>query len=238
MQLDILQQTSNWVAVNKPPGLLSIPDREGKEISLKSILQEKYGEIYTVHRLDRETSGVILFAKNANAHKYFSQLFEERMIEKIYLGLVIGKLPERQGRIELPIGDHPTKRGVMTIMKKGKPSITDYEVKEEFGKYSLVQFIIHTGRTHQIRVHMQELGHPVVVDELYGDDTPILISSIKRNFKLSKNDLEERPILNRLGLHAAQLSFNDEDGKHYSIEAEPPKDMRALLQQLRKWKHN
>jgi len=108
-------------------------------------------------------------------------------------------------------------------------------VKEEFGKYALVEFIIHTGRTHQIRVHAQELGHPIVCDELYGDGKPIFISSLKKNFKLSKSEFEERPILSRLGLHAALLSFTDEDGRKYSLEAELPKDMRALIQQLRKW---
>ena len=236
MKLEAIEETANWVALNKPAGLLSIPDREGKEISLKSILQDKYGEIFTVHRLDRETSGIILFAKNAGAHKYFSQLFEDRTIEKVYLGIVSGSLEEKTGTIDFPIGEHPTKRGMMAVMKKGKPSITDYKVREEFGKYSLVQFIIHTGRTHQIRVHMQELGHPIAVDELYGDGKPVLLSSIKRNFKLSKLEEEERPILNRMALHASQLSFADEDGKEYSIEAELPKDMRALIQQLRKWK--
>jgi 23S rRNA pseudouridine955/2504/2580 synthase/23S rRNA pseudouridine1911/1915/1917 synthase len=149
---------------------------------------------------------------------------------------VSGSLEEKTGTIDFPIGEHPTKRGMMTVMRKGKPSITDYKVREEFGKYSLVQFIIHTGRTHQIRVHMQELGHPIAVDELYGDGKPVLLSSIKRNFKLSKLEEEERPILNRMALHASQLSFADEDGKEYSIEAELPKDMRALIQQLRKWK--
>jgi len=236
MQPEILEETSDWVAWNKPAGLLSIPDREGKEISLKSILQKKYEDIFTIHRLDKGTSGVILFAKNAAAHKYFSQLFEEREVEKIYLGIVTGTLTEKNGTIDSPIAEHPSKKGMMAIMRKGKSSITEFEVKEEFGKFSLVQFIIHTGRTHQIRVHMQELGHPVVVDELYGDGKPVFISSIKRNFKLSKNEEEERPILNRLGLHAAQLSFTDEDGKRYAIEAELPKDMRALIQQLRKWK--
>ena len=83
MKLEAIEETANWVALNKPAGLLSIPDREGKEISLKSILQDKYGEIFTVHRLDRETSGIILFAKNASTHKYFSQLFEDRTIEKV-----------------------------------------------------------------------------------------------------------------------------------------------------------
>jgi len=237
MQLTIIEETANWIALNKPAGVLSIPDRKGKDISLKSILQEKYGEIFTVHRLDKETSGVILFAKNAESHKLISQLFEERNVGKIYTGLVNGVLQEKEGTIDAPIGEHPSKRGLMAVMKKGKPSITDYVVKEEFGKYSLVEFNIRTGRTHQIRVHMQSLGHPIVCDELYGDGSPILLSSIKRNFKLSKSEEEERPILGRMALHALRLTFTDEDGKEYSLEAEMPKDMRALLQQLRKWKH-
>jgi len=237
MQLEIIEETEDWIALNKPAGLLSIPDREGKEVSLKAILQDKFGEIFTVHRLDRDTTGVIIFAKTAEAHRFLSQQFEERTVEKRYLGLVNGIPTDKEGRMESAIGEHPSKRGMMAVLKKGKPSMTDYEVKEEFGKYALVEFIIHTGRTHQIRVHAQELGHPIVCDELYGDGKPIFISSLKKNFKLSKSELEERPILSRLGLHAALLSFTDEDGRKYSLEAELPKDMRALIQQLRKWKH-
>jgi 23S rRNA pseudouridine1911/1915/1917 synthase len=236
MQLEIIEETANWIALNKPAGLLSIPDREGKGISLKPMLQEKYGEIFTVHRLDKETSGVILFAKTAESHRSLSLQFEERTVRKSYLGLVNGILEEKEGRIESPIGEHPHKKGIMAVLRKGKPSVTEYVVKEEFGKYSLVAFIIHTGRTHQIRVHMQELGHPIVCDGLYGDGKPVFVSSIKRNFKLSKSDEEERPILGRMGLHASQLTFKDEDGKEYSLEAELPKDMRALVQQLKKWK--
>jgi len=235
MQLEIIEETEDWIALNKPAGLLSIPDREGKEVSLKAILQDKFGEIFTVHRLDRDTTGVIIFAKTAEAHRFLSQQFEERTVEKRYLGLVNGIPTDKEGRMESPIGEHPSKRGMMAVLKKGKPSMTDYEVKEEFGKYALVEFIIHTGRTHQIRVHAQELGHPIVCDELYGDGKPIFISSLKKNFKLSKSEFEERPILSRLGLHAALLSFTDEDGRKYSLEAELPKDMRALIQQLRKW---
>jgi 23S rRNA pseudouridine955/2504/2580 synthase/23S rRNA pseudouridine1911/1915/1917 synthase len=124
----------------------------------------------------------------------------------------------------------------MIIHKRGKASVTDYEVLEEFGKYSFVRFQIHTGRTHQIRVHMQYLGHPLVCDDLYGDPTPILLSTLKKKFKLSKNELEERPIMSRLALHAAALHFKDATGEKLQLEAEMPKDMRALLQQLRKWK--
>jgi 23S rRNA pseudouridine955/2504/2580 synthase/23S rRNA pseudouridine1911/1915/1917 synthase len=233
---DIIFENDDFVAINKPAGLLSIPDREGKELSLKSWLKAHYGAIFTVHRLDRDTSGVIVFAKTEQAHKYLSKVFEERTVEKIYVGLVQGVLTTPKGSIEGPIMEHPVKPGVMVINKKGKASLTDYEVLEELGLYSLVQFRIHTGRTHQIRVHMQSLGHPIVCDEVYGDGRPVFISSFKRHFKLSKSEEQERPILNRLALHSQLLHFQDEQGHYHTLEAPLPKDMRALLQQLKKWK--
>jgi 23S rRNA pseudouridine955/2504/2580 synthase/23S rRNA pseudouridine1911/1915/1917 synthase len=235
-KIDILLENEDFIALNKPAGLLSIPDREGKDPSLKSWLREKYGSIFTVHRLDRDTSGVIVFAKNETTHKYLSKIFEERAVEKIYQGIIQGTLPEKKGSIDLPIMEHPGKPGTMVVNKKGKASLTDYDVQEELGLFSLVQFQIHTGRTHQIRVHMQSLGHPIVCDELYGDPRPILLSSFKRNFKLSKSEEQERPILARLGLHAQLLHFKDEKGEYHTLDAPMPKDMRALLQQLRKWK--
>jgi 23S rRNA pseudouridine955/2504/2580 synthase/23S rRNA pseudouridine1911/1915/1917 synthase len=231
---EIIFENDHFIVINKPPGLLSIPDREGKEVSLKLLLQQKYGEIFTVHRLDRETSGIIVFAKDAETHKFLSQAFEERSVAKYYLGIVTGTLSEKQKTIEAPIAENTVKRGVMIIHQRGKLAITDYDVQEEFGKFSLVQFRIHTGRTHQIRVHMQYVGHPLVCDELYGDGIPVKISSFKRNYKLSKNEEEEKPILARIGLHAQRLSFTDMDGNDYDFQAEMPKDMRALLQQLRK----
>jgi 23S rRNA pseudouridine1911/1915/1917 synthase len=232
--VQIIKETEAFVCINKPAGLLSIPDREGKDISLKKLLQEKYEQIFTVHRLDKETSGIILFAKNEEAHKYFSGIFEDRTVEKYYTGLVVGTPATKQGTIDVPIMQHPGKQGVMVINRKGKASITDYEVVEEFGKYSLLNFRIHTGRTHQIRIHMQSIGHPIVCDELYGDGQPILVSAIRKKYKLSKNEEEERPILARLGLHSARLKFSDPSGIIHDLEAEMPKDMKALLQQLRK----
>ena len=214
--------------------MLSIPDRMQSEISLKDILLEKYGAIYTVHRLDKDTSGIILFAKNEAAHKYFSQLFEERKIEKYYLGLVHGSPAEKSGTIEAPISEHPLQKGLMVVHRKGKPSITDYEVIENLKYFSLVQFQLHTGRTHQIRVHCKNIGHPLACDELYGDGKPILLSSIKKKFKLSRHDEEERPMLGRLALHSYRLKFTGADGKTIDLQAELPKDIRALLQQLRK----
>jgi 23S rRNA pseudouridine955/2504/2580 synthase/23S rRNA pseudouridine1911/1915/1917 synthase len=235
-KFEILFENDAFVAINKPAGMLSIPDREGKEPSLKAALREKYGNIFTVHRLDRDTSGVIVFAKDEATHKFLSEAFEHRDVEKLYQGLVQGSLPQTSGSIDMPIMEHPAKAGTMVVNRHGKASLTDYEVLEDLGLYSLVQFRIHTGRTHQIRVHMQALGHPIVCDELYGEARPILLSSFKRNFKLSKAEEQERPILSRLALHSQLLHFKDAKGEFHTIEAPLPKDIRALMQQLKKWK--
>lgn len=233
---EVIFEDNHFVAINKPSGLLSIPDREGKEVSLKNILKEKYGEIFTVHRLDKDTSGIIVFAKNEQTHKYLSRLFEDRETEKYYTGLVHGIPSQENGSIDTGIMEHPTKKGVMVTNKKGKQALTDYEVLETFGSYSLMRFQIHTGRTHQIRVHMKHLGHPIVCDAVYGTADAVMLSSIKKKFNLSKNEEEEKPLFNRLALHAEKLAFTDEQRNRQILEAPLPKDMRALLQQLRKWK--
>ncbi len=232
----IVFENDDLVALNKPSGLLSIPDRQGKEISLKVLLKEKYGNIFTVHRLDKDTSGLIVFAKNEATHKHLSLQFEGRQTKKIYRGLVIGSLMEKKGSIDSPVAEHPALNGTMIIHRNGKEALTDYEVLEDFGVYSFVEFRIHTGRTHQIRIHMKDTGHPIVCDELYGDGKPILVSSLKSKFKLSKDVEEERPILNRLALHAFQLTFANLRGDLVELEAALPKDIRATLQQLAKRK--
>lgn len=232
--LEVLGESDDFICINKPAGLLSIPDRTQSEPSLKDILQERYDSIFTVHRLDKGTSGVILFAKNEAAHKFFSQQFEERTTQKIYVGLVLGKVPEESGVINEPIAEHFSHKGEMMVSAKGKPSTTEYKVLENFNAFTFLQFNILTGRTHQIRVHMKHLGNPIACDDIYGDAKPVLLSSIKKKFKLSKHDEEERPILGRLGLHAQKLVIKNIDGSELTFEAEMPKDMRALLQQLRK----
>ncbi|MGZ3845290.1 MAG: RluA family pseudouridine synthase [Flavisolibacter sp.] len=230
----ILYEDENLVAINKPSGMLTIPDRGGKEISLKQILKHKYGNIFTVHRLDKDTSGIIIFAKNEETHKELSRMFEARETVKIYNGFVLGSPSEKTGTINEPIAEHPVKKGLMTVYRKGKESITEYQVLDNFKLYTWMQFHILTGRTHQIRVHMKHLGNPIVCDDLYGDGKPVYVSSIKRkNFNLSRNEEAERPILSRLALHASKLSFQL-TGKSYDLEADLPKDLRALLQQLTK----
>lgn len=236
MKLDehLIFENDDFVAINKPSGMLTIPDRAGAETSLKNLLKQRYGNIFTVHRLDRDTSGIVVFAKNEKTHKSLSQAFESRDVQKFYLGLVMGTPAEPSGTIDAGIIEHPVKRGLMAINKKGKTSITDYAILEKFRFYSWLQFQIHTGRTHQIRVHAKHIGNPVVSDLLYGDGKPILLSSIKkRAYNLSKNEEAERPILSRLALHSWKLHFTL-NNETYNLEAPLPKDLKALLQQLRK----
>jgi 23S rRNA pseudouridine1911/1915/1917 synthase len=232
--IDIIFEDDYFVAVNKPAGMLSIPDRTQSEVSLKDMLLEKYGNIFTVHRLDKETSGIILFAKDEVTHKYLSKAFEEKTVAKFYLGLVHGTPSQDSGSIDGPIMEHPVQKGLMTVNRRGKPSLTDYEVQERYGKYALVKFRIHTGRTHQIRVHAKNIGHPIACDPLYGDGTPIRLSSIKKKYNLSKKEEEERPILSRVALHSYQLQFTDAYGNTHDLLAELPKDIRALIQQMKK----
>jgi len=233
--LDILFEDQDMIVINKPAGVLSIPDRFGKELSIKSLLQDKYGTIFTVHRLDHATSGLIIFAKNAEAHKALSVLFEGRTIEKKYLGLVLGR-PEPNGSIDGSIMEHPVKKGQMYIHVKGKAALTTYEVVTFYKHYALVSFQIHTGRTHQIRVHAKHIGHPIIADELYGDGVKLLLSSIKKkNFKLSKSEEEEeKPLLARHALHAHTLKLVFKE-KEFSFEAPLPKDLAATIKQLDKW---
>ncbi len=234
LRSQVIFENEDFIAVNKPAGLLSIPDRDGKEISLKKILQEKFGTIFTVHRLDKDTSGVILFAKNQSAHQHISLQFQDRQTEKIYLGLVTGSLVNKNGSIHVPIFENDGKDRSEISKKRGKESRTDYRVLEDFGLYSWLEFRIHTGRMHQVRVHAKYMGHPLACDAMYGVGKPVYVSSLKAGYKLSKNEETEKPILDRLALHAARLSFTGPDHKRYQLEAPLPRDLKATLQQLEK----
>jgi 23S rRNA pseudouridine1911/1915/1917 synthase len=234
MKPEVLFENDDMIVLNKPSGLLSIPDREGKEISLKVMLQEAFGQIFTVHRLDKDTSGAIVFAKNEAAHKFLSEAFENRTVEKYYIGIVMGEPAEDQKTMDGPIMEHPAKKGQMMVHQRGKASLTDYEVVERLKKFTLVKFQLHTGRTHQIRVHMANEGHPILVDPLYGDGAPILLSTYKKKFKLSKDLENERPIMGRLALHASELKLPLLSGETIEIIAPLPKEFSAFLNQFRK----
>lgn len=238
MNLEILYEDQDLVVVNKPAGIPVIPDRFNTEAPcINKMLEVQLGQrVWVVHRLDRDTSGVLCLALNEQAHRYMSQQFQDHQVGKFYAGLVHGRVMQESATIEAAIAEHPTVKGKMVVNRKGKPSITDYKVVSRWPLHTLLQFRIHTGRTHQIRVHMQSIGHPIVADRLYGDGKPFLLSGIKKKYKLSGKDEEERPLLQRLALHAYRLMFLKEDGTEVVVDAPLPKDIAACVSQLNK--HN
>ncbi|BDS11076.1 RluA family pseudouridine synthase [Aureispira anguillae] len=232
----VLLEDEHLLIVNKRSGLLTIPDRYRADIpNLYHKLQAVYGEIYIVHRLDKGTSGLICFAKTKEAHRLLSLQFEAREPVKRYYAIVQGVPFEKEGIID--VGLSPNKEGGMHVdIKRGKPSVTEYQVIEAFGQFSLVEATILTGRTHQIRIHFKHLGHPLAVDALYANKSELYLSEIKRKrFNLKKNT-DERPLLSRVPLHAHSLKLlHPVTNEPIDINCEVPKDMRAILSQLRKW---
>jgi len=230
----VIYASEDFVVVNKPAGLLTVPDRFIAALPcLEHQLRKKFGEIFVVHRIDKETSGVILFARNKDAHRNFSLMFESRKVKKTYLALVEGVPNPEEGIISLAIGSDTRKPGTMKVdSKEGKESITAYRVLEKFRKASLVELLPTTGRQHQIRVHCAGIGHPLIVDSVYGTKSAFLLSSFKRGYKAKKAG--ERPLLARLSLHALRLEFEHPvTMEQLSFEAPIAKDMQATLKQLR-----
>ena len=234
---DILFKDEHLIIVNKPAHTLTIPGRAGGNgDSLAEFLVREFGESFVVHRLDKQTSGVICFARTKEAHRNLSMQFQNRTVQKKYLVLVDGAMHQEEGEIDKGIAPHPVIAGKMAISPKGKKALTLYKVKERFRRLTLVEADIKTGRTHQIRIHFQSIGYPLVVDKLYGRNTELMLSAIKvRGFRQSKSK-EARPLIDRSTLHAHTLTIKHPvSGEKMQFEAPLPKDFRAVLSQLRKW---
>lgn len=237
VQPDILFEDEHIIVVNKTAGVLTIPDRFGNKDSLLSALERRYGVVFVVHRLDRETSGLLCFARHESAHRHLSMQFEKHSADKFYLAITEGTVHQEEGAIDKPIGEHPTVAGKMTIAMSGKASLTFYRVLERFKRFTLVETLIKTGRTHQIRVHLQSIGYPLAVDPLYGKRSAFFLSEIKgKSYKSGKFSEEERPLMERCTLHSARLRIDHPaSGERLTFQCPPPKDFQALLTQLRKW---
>lgn len=233
---NILEEDEDFVFINKEPGLLSIQDRfDPNKPHLKAILKEHYGDILTVHRLDQYTSGVVVYAKHAVAHKTASEIFESRNVIKEYTALTINAPSEQSGTIDEPLREHKTKRGTYIVSDLGKEAVTDYEVIKQWEGYSLLKVKIATGRTHQIRVHLAYIGCPLLVDPVYGYYDKYFLSSIKKKKVNLKKGSVETPLLKRTPLHSTLLSFqNPSTKKVYRVEAPIPKDIKAICYQLDK----
>lgn len=236
LRQSVLHEDADVLVVNKPAGVLSTPDRhDPAKPNVVSYLRGRYGEVMTVHRLDRDTSGVLVFARHPAAHRDLSLQFQNRTVQKHYQTLVAGQVADEAGLIDKPIATHPHIKGKMIVARKGKASQTRYVVEERFRRFTWLDVELLTGRTHQIRVHFLSQGYPLAVDPLYGKRTQLTLSDIKPGYRAPR-EVEERPLLGRLSLHAARLAFHHPGSRErLTFTAPLPKDLRALLQQLRKW---
>jgi len=238
IKLDIIFEDEDIIVVNKPYDTLSIPDRFNKnKIDLYTTVKEYCGEAFIVHRLDKDTSGIIIYAKNETAHRILSQDFENRNVTKIYWAVVDGTPEPQNGIIDKPIAHSETQAGKVVIHPRGKPSVTHYNTLKIYKKFSLVSCDIKTGRTHQIRIHLKSIGHPLAIDAFYGRRDELLLSEIKHKpYKFSKWQESELPLMKRTTLHAYSLRIAHPTTKEeLYFESAPPKDFKALLQQLEKW---
>ena len=233
--LDVLLDHPEFVVINKPAGIPVIPERfDTSGDDLHTLVKVRFGDsMMVVHRIDRETSGIVLFARSAEAHRHLSLQFQDNKVRKTYLALVVGAPLWDERTVDLPLrADGDRRHRTLVDAGRGKPSTTDYRVLERLGPYSLVEAHPLTGRTHQVRVHLAAMGAPIAVDPLYGTEHPILLSSFKRRYTPSAR--EERPLLARLGLHASALGFTSLSGEDITVEAPLPRDLNATLNQLRK----
>ncbi|MEI6564756.1 MAG: RluA family pseudouridine synthase [bacterium] len=223
--LDVLFEDSNLIVINKPAGLVVHPAAGHASGTLVNALLAHCPDLAgiggekrpgIVHRLDRDTTGVMVVAKNETAMRSLMNQFRHRQVTKEYLALVWGHLNPPSGRAETLIGRNPKDRKKMcTRPNTGRPAITIYETQEKFATTSLLRVRIETGRTHQIRVHMAFLGHSIVGDPQYGR---------------SRRDALPVPVPNRQMLHASRLTFTHPiTGQTLTFEAPIPEDMRVLV---------
>ncbi len=235
--LNVLFADEAVLAVDKPAGVLTIPDRwDPARPHLLGILRATYqGElILPVHRLDEGTSGVVLFARSREAHRALCMQLQEGTARKTYYAVVHGEVATG-GLISLPLAPDARHRGRMTVRRGGKDSLTAYEVEERFRGFTLLRLTPQTGRMHQIRLHLRAIGHPLAVDRMYGPRSAIYLSELKAHYK-RKRDQEERPLLARLSLHAGELRFLSPVSDEVTVSAPFPKDFRALVHALRKYR--
>jgi 23S rRNA pseudouridine955/2504/2580 synthase len=226
----IIDESDDYIFINKPPFVSTLADRNDSVTILS--LVKKYNDDYQIcHRLDKETSGVLLVAKNAEAYRNASMQFEHRQVDKNYHAIVDGLHQFKDEEVNLPL--HTTASGYVKIShRQGKIAKTVFNTLETFKKHSLVACKPETGRMHQIRVHLASLNASITGDETYGGQL-LYLSSFKKNFVRGK-EKEEQPLIKRFALHAKSIVLTDLKGNVISAEAPYPKDIEVALKQLKK----
>ena len=223
----VLLETDNYLVINKPPFLASLSDRNSR-INVLDLARVHHDDVHLCHRLDKETSGVLVIAKNAEAYRSASLQFQKREVGKIYKAVVNGVHTFENEEVDLPILN--LSKGVVKISNKGKAALTFFKTERVFRSYTTVNCYPITGRTHQIRIHLSSIGAPIVADRQYGGED-LYLSRIKRNYNLKKGT-SELPLISRVALHAKQIQFLDLDGSELIVDAPYPKDFAVLLKQL------
>lgn len=245
--LDVLYEDEFMVAINKPAGMVVHPAKGHWSGTLTSALAHHFQQLSDaggptrpgiVHRLDRETSGVILIAKTNEVHFKLCAQFEARDVQKTYITIVSGSLDRDRDRIAYPIGHHPYQREKMAIRThhpSAKPAETVFEVVKRFPGYCLLHVYPKTGRTHQIRVHLAHIGCPVLCDRLYAGHAQITRGQLQRRSArgLPPREDDSEALLNRQALHAARIEFtHPKTGQALAIEAPVPEDLRRVVETL------
>jgi 23S rRNA pseudouridine1911/1915/1917 synthase len=240
--LDILYEDEDIIIVNKPAGMVAHPACGNLTGTLVNALMyhtsslssgAKPGRPGILHRLDKDTTGILCVAKNDAAHAYLAKQFAEHTIEREYWAIVWGPFDRDHGTIDAPIGRHKSDRKKMAVASSGKHAITEYHVVRAYGPLTLVRFVLHTGRTHQIRVHCSHIHHPLLGDPTYGG-RHIVYGSVSGRYKAFIQQLLE--VLPRQALHARVLGIvHPASRTQMRFTSELPDDMKRALQMMEEY---
>ena len=229
---EVIHESIDFLIVNKDAGMVVHPGAGNHKNTLLNALLFKFPELENlpragiIHRLDKETSGLMIVARNQNAYKNLSEQISQRLVKRTYQAFVVGNV-SRSGRVEEPVGRHPRNRQKQAVTDKGKYALTKYSIVKKYGNYTHLEVNLETGRTHQIRVHMSHIGFPLIGDVLYGRK--------KRFAKSTNSDLREViEKFPRQALHASNLSFEELDKKKIvSFKSPLPEDILNLEKNLK-----